>query len=132
MSSQMIRSSFLGLAAALALSAGAVACGPSYDHTELTGTVTGSLQGAEINFQHVTVPEGTLLKVHLVSLDSSNKPMDNQLSTDDPSVMQTVQVQSDRDYAFLGLKVGQTKVTIKANENTVLILDAIVTPQPAP
>jgi hypothetical protein len=120
---------FFLLAAAI-VSMGAAACGPDYSKTNITSVVPGA-PGNEINNNHVTVAEGTVLKAHIESTNTSNDKMGNVLQTDDPSIADVTYVVSDHDWLFFGNKVGQTHITIKANEDTVIILDALVVAQPA-
>jgi hypothetical protein len=115
------------LAAACAI--GTAACGPDYKETDITGIVKGA-SGNDINYNHVTVLEGTVLKAHIASVNSKGDTMGNAMRTDDPSVMDVAYIISDHDWAFLGIKAGTTKITIQANEQTVLIIDANVVAQP--
>lgn len=105
-------------------------CGPDYERTEITGIVPSPL-GGEINFQHVYVPQGMPLKAHIVSLNDDNKLMDGQIRTSDPTIMDVIQGVGDRDFAFLGMKAGRTQIEIRADGELVLVLDAVVTEQPA-
>ncbi len=118
------------LAAAIA-SLGVVACGPDYKNTTFTSVVSGA-PGNEINSSHVTLAEGTVLKVHIESLNSDNDRMANHIATEDNTVADVAPVISDRDWLFIGNKAGETHITIKANEDTVMVLDAVVIAQPPP
>ncbi len=125
----MNRFSFLLAFAIAAL--GTVACGPDYKTTTFTSVVPGA-PGNEINSSHVTLAEGTVLKAHIESDNSSNDKMGNTITSSDPSIADVAYVISDHDWLFLGNKAGHTTITIKANEDTVIILDANVIPQPPP
>jgi hypothetical protein len=116
---------FFLAAAALA----SVACGPDYDRTDIVGTV-GTEQGNEISKSEVTVYEGTILKAHIESRNSDNEVMNNVLASDDPNIMEVDYVITAHDFTFQGLKPGTTNVVIKANGETVLIIQAHVLPQP--
>lgn len=106
-------------------------CGPSYDRTEFTGQVAGGL-GGEVTRERIVVPSGTLVKVHIVSKNDDNESMSNQIRSKDPSILDAIQVVSDRDYAFLGVRPGKTQVEIKADDQVVLVIDALVTEQSPP
>lgn len=106
-----------------------VACGPSYDRTDIVGRV-GTEEGNEISNTHVTVVEGTILKAHIESFNSDNEKMNNLLESGDPNVMEVDYVISDHDFTFQGVKPGDTQITIKANGETVLIIQAHVVQQP--
>lgn len=122
----MKKTSALSLVAfALALGA----CGPSYDHTEITGIVASPLGGA-VTFQSVDVPEGMIVKAHIASLNDDDDLMDGIVRSHDESVVRVSRLVSDRDFAFEGLKPGRTEVEILADGKLVLVLDAIVSAQP--
>jgi hypothetical protein len=123
-------SRIIGLGAVIAASLATVACGPDYSRTEINAQVT-EVPGNEINLNHVTVAEGTFLKAHLVSYNTDNSSMNNSIYCDDTSVIDVEYVISDHDWSFAGLKQGNSRCTISANEHTVLIIDAHVVPQPA-
>lgn len=108
-----------------------VACGPDYDRTEISGVVTGKL-GGSVNVSRVSVPEGSIVKAHLVSYDTDDKTMTAEIRSADERVLQVAPVVTKDDWAFLGVAPGRTTVDIKADGHTVLVIDAIVTPQPAP
>lgn len=116
--------------ALLALLGSTTACGPDYDHTVIDGVVTGTPRGS-IDIARVIVAEGALVKAHIVSFDTDREKMPTDVRSADPATLQVSKVVSTDDYAFLGLKAGTTTVEIKAQGDTVLILEAIVTPQPA-
>jgi len=118
------------LLAALALAAlGTAACGPDYQRTDIPTTGLIAPQGGNISYQSVVVPEGTVLKAHIVSFDTDGKTMNNQVRSNDSGIMDAVSVISDHDYAFLGIRQGKTTIEIKAADDTVLVLEAVVTPQ---
>lgn len=104
------------------------ACGPSYDHTEITGVVASPL-GGTVTFQSVDVPEGMIVKAHIASLDDDEDLMDGAVRSHDESIVRVSGLVSDRDFAFEGLKPGRTEVEILANGKLVLVLDAIVSAQ---
>ena len=118
------------VAAAIAAFAGTTACGPDYSRTDITSVVPGAPTN-EINDNHVTLAEGTVLKAHVISTNTKNETMGNSLRSDDATIADVQYVISDHDWLFIGNKVGDTRITINANEDTVLIIDAHVVPQPA-
>lgn len=107
----------------------AAACGPDYDRTEFSGKVAPL--GGDVTREHVVVPQGGLVKVHIVSRNDDDDDMSNEIVSHDPSVLETVPVVSDHDYAFLGIKPGKTQIDVKADDRLVLVIEAVVTEQPA-
>lgn len=118
------------LAPIAAIAALGLACAPDYSQTELSTQVYAELE-AGMNVNQITVPEGGVLKVHISSTNTKNESMANAVSSDDPSIMEVHNVVSDHDFAFFGNKPGTTHVAIRANDEVVLIVQAVVTPQPA-
>lgn len=110
---------------------GLAGCGPSYDRLDITSKVLSPL-GGEIDVQHIQVPEGMIVKAHIVPYNSDDDAMGVQLHSVDPSIMDVINVAHDHDFAFLGNRPGQTQIEVTAEGETVLIVDALVTPQPAP
>jgi hypothetical protein len=107
--------------------------GPEYDHTEITAVrpppapLVGSVTRARV---HVSV--GAVVTAHLVAYNDDRKPMSLALYAKDPSVVEVVNVVSEHDYAFLGLRPGVTEVELKADGDRVLVVTAEVVDQPAP
>lgn len=118
----LLGAALLGLAAA--------ACGPDYDRTEFGGQVAGPL-GGEVTRERVVVYQGGLVKMHIVSRNDDDDAMSNEIVSHDPSVLETVPVVSDHDYAFLGITPGKTQIDVKADGKLVLVIDAVVLDQPA-
>ncbi|AKU97969.1 hypothetical protein AKJ09_04633 [Labilithrix luteola] len=112
---------------AFALALGA--CGPSYDHTEITGVVASPL-GGTVTFQRVEIPEGMIVKAHIVSLNDDDDLMGGTVRSHDESIVGVSSLVSDRDFAFEGRKPGRTDVEILADGKLVLVLEAIVSAQP--
>lgn len=108
-----------------------VACGPDYDRTEVTAVKPSPLGGAASNRQ-VTVPEGMIVKAHVVPFNEDNEPMQAHVVSRDTSVVEVVAVVNDRDYAFIGKKPGRTEVEFQADGETVFVVIAEVTAQPPP
>lgn len=108
---------------------GSVACGPDYDRLELTGQ-KGSPLGGTVNAQMISIPEGMIVKVHVVPWNDDDEPMRGGARSLDTSILDVWPVVSDRDFAFVANKVGRTSVEFQANGRTVLTVHAEVTPQP--
>ncbi len=125
----MNRLALLFLSAAAA--AATVACGPDYSRTDITAQVA-SVPANEIDKNHITVAQGSVLKVHIGSVNTDGKGMGNTITSGNPDVMDVTLAITDHDYIFTGNNVGKTTMTIQADEDVVLILDAFVVPQPAP
>jgi hypothetical protein len=117
--------------AALAVSTLVVAgCGADYDRTDITAIKPSPL-GGNMNYTRIEVPVGMILKARIVSYDDDREEMDADIRVKDTSIVEATGVVSNGDYAFLGLRPGTTEVEIRADGKLVLIVTAIVTPQPA-
>ncbi len=110
---------------------GSAACGPDYDRTQIEGIVSSPL-GGSIDRTRVVVPVGMIVKARIRPYNDDDEVMSGTLQVRDPSIMEVVDVVSDHDYAFLGLRPGVTAIELRADGKVVLILDAIVQEQPAP
>ena len=108
-----------------------IACGPNYERIELTGEKKSPL-GGEVKANHVSVPEGMIVKAHVVPYNDDGEPMQQHVFPRDPDVLEVIAVVNDRDYAFIGKKPGRTQVEFQADGETVLIVEAVVTEQPPP
>jgi hypothetical protein len=118
---------FVGVVAALV----AIACGPDYERTEISGTKSSPL-GGEVKSNHVAVPEGMIVKAHVVPYNDDNEQMQAHVWSHDPDILEVIAVVNDRDYAFIGKKPGSTTVEFQADGETVFIVTAEVTTQPPP
>lgn len=105
-----------------------VACGPEYERTEISA-VKGSDIGGAMDIQHLEVPEGMIVKAHLVVWNDDNEPMELAVRSTDPSVVEIAGIINDRDYAFIGLKTGHAEIEFIADETRVLTISADVSPQ---
>jgi hypothetical protein len=108
-----------------------IACGPDYEKTEVTGVKPSRLGGTASN-RLVSVPEGMIVKAHVVSFNDDNEIMHAHVLSHDDSIVEVVAVVNDRDYAFIGKKPGRTEVEFQADGETVFTVIAEVTEQPPP
>jgi len=113
-----------GLALSLA------ACGPEYDRTEITGVRKTQL-GGDVSTQRIEVPEGLVIKAHIVVWNDDNEQMELAVRSKDPSIIEVAGVVNERDYAFLGKRRGRTEIEFVADDTVVLTVEANVTAQPA-
>jgi len=119
------------LALVALLAAGTSGCAPEYDHTEITG-IRQSMLGGRVDRARIEVPAGMIVTAHVVSYNDDNKVMGMTLRAKDPEIVEVTPVVSEYDYAFIGLKPGATDVEVLADNKVVLIISAVVAPQPAP
>lgn len=106
-------------------------CGADYDHTDLTlGHAPPKPLAGNVNYARIQVSVGAVVTAHIVSYDDDHKEMAADLRSKDPDVVEVTGVVSPGDYAFLGLRPGQTEVEVRADGHLVLILAAVVTEQP--
>ena len=108
---------------------GLVACGPDYDHTDISAVRKTKL-GGDINIQRLEVPEGLVLKAHIAVWNDDEETMPLVVRSKDPSIVEVAGVVSDRDYAFLGLQRGRTEIEFVADGTVVLTIEANVVAQP--
>ena len=111
------------------LSFGAIACGAEYERTEITGVRVSNL-GGEVSVQRIDVPEGLIVKAHIVVWNDDNEAMTLSVRAVDPNIVEVAGVVNDRDYAFIGKKQGRTAVQFLADGKVVLTVQADVTAQP--
>ncbi len=117
----------LGLVVALA---GLAGCTAQYDHTDI-GQARASVLGGRVDRQGISVPEGMVVTVHIVSYNDDDNIMTMSLRAKDPTILDVSNVISDHDFAFIGLKQGVTDVELRADDRVVLVMQAVVGPQPA-
>jgi hypothetical protein len=108
-----------------------IACGPDYEKTEVTAVKPSPL-GGTASSRIVSVPEGMIVKAHVVSFNDDNEVMQAHVLSHDDSIVEVVAVVNDRDYAFIGKKAGRTEVEFQADGETVFTVIAEVTEQPEP
>lgn len=121
--------SILAMLASLAV--GGVGCGPEYDRTDFSGTVPDGFGGG-ISATSLQVHEGMILKSHIVAWNDDNERMPLGIRSLDESIVKVVNVISERDYAFVGLRAGRTQIELTADDEVVLVIEAEVIPQPEP
>jgi len=122
--------SLSGLLLAVALSSLA-GCVAEYDHTDI-GQVRASVLGGRVDRQGISVPEGMIVTAHIVSYNDDNNIMPMTFRALDPAIIDVSNVISDHDFAFIGLKQGTTDVELRAGDRVVLVIQAVVGPQPTP
>lgn len=108
-----------------------IACGPDYYETEVTAVKPSPLGGTASN-RLVSVPEGMIVKAHVVPFNDDREAMQAHVFSHDDTIVEVVAVVNDRDYAFIGKKPGRTEVEFQADGETVFTVIAEVTAQPAP
>lgn len=108
----------------------AMGCGSAdYDHTDIQN-VRPSPLGGNMNYARIVVPVGMIVTAHIVSYDDDRKTMDMDVTPKDTGIVEVSGIVSDHDFAFYGLKTGETDVVLKAAGKVVLILSAKVVDQP--
>ncbi|HVJ94860.1 MAG TPA: hypothetical protein VM580_33990 [Labilithrix sp.] len=113
------------------LALGLAACGPEYDRTEITA-VTPSALGGSMNAHSLEVPEGLILKAHIVVWNDDNVQMPLFVRSRDPAIVEVAGVVNERDYAFIGVRQGTTQIDFVADGSVVLSIPATVTAQSSP
>jgi hypothetical protein len=109
----------------------AVACGPDYERTEISGVKQSPL-GGDVTNRHVSVPEGMIVKANIVPFNDDQEKMHGHVFSQDPSVIEVIPVVNDRDFAFIGKKPGRTTITFQADDESVFVVQAEVLEQPEP
>ena len=90
------RAALLGALMALPM----LACGPDYDHLELSGTKASPL-GGEVKDNHISVPEGMIVKTHVVPWNDDKETMPGHVFSHDSDTLEIAAIVNDRDYAFI-------------------------------
>jgi hypothetical protein len=124
-------SSFAALAFVAALAVSLTGCAAEYDHTEF-GAPRVSILGGRVDRSRIEVPAGMIVTAHIVSYNDDHNVMTMDVRAKDPDIVDVSNVISDHDFAFIGLKPGTTDVEIVADNRVVLIISAVVVPQPTP
>jgi hypothetical protein len=106
------------------------ACGPDYDRMEITNVNTPPM-GGTVNFQRIEIIEGTIVTARIEPRNDDNESMHCHVRAELPNILEVSAVVNDRVYAFIGQHEGTTKVEFTAGDEVVLIVEAIVKPQPA-
>ncbi len=117
------RSAFVG-----AIALASIACGPEYERTEFSATVAEL--GGSVSVQRLELYEGMIVKSHIVAWNDDREPMPLLVRTGDPATVEVAGVISPHDYAFVGRQAGTTKIEFVADGTLVLVIEAVVLPQP--
>lgn len=121
--------SLLSSALLAAAALGLTACGPEFEKLYIDGVVTSSATPGSINVSRVTVPEGAVLKAHIVAKNDDQEDMETRVETKDGRVLGVSSVVTPNDYAFYGITAGETEVDVLADGKLVLVIRAVVVPQ---
>lgn len=127
---KLVRRCLAALLLAMALSSVA-ACAPEYDHTDI-GQARQSVLGGRVDRQGIQVPEGMIVTAHIVAYNDDDKIMTMSLRATDPTILDVANVITEHDFAFIGRKQGTTEVELRADDRVVLVMQAVVGPQPTP
>lgn len=117
------------MAVVVAVAFALTGCGPDYDHTEISGQRIGSL-GGRVDRSRIEVPEGMIVTAHIVAYNDDDEVMSTSVRSADPNVVDVREIITEHDYAFVGMRVGTTDIEIAAGGKTVLVISAVVVPQP--
>lgn len=119
-------------ASALAVALGLAACGPEYDHTDITTTQQGL--GGEASSQRIIVTEGSIVTAHIVPWNDDKDPLSLTIREKYSGITAETYVLvkptvNDRVYAFIGLKAGTSELEFVADGTVVLTIPVLVKPQ---
>jgi hypothetical protein len=124
-------SRFAGLALIAVLAGSIAGCADEYDRTEI-GLPRASILGGRVDRSRIEVHAGMIVTAHMVSYNDDNEVMAMTFRAKDPEIIEVSNVVTDHDFAFIGLKQGTTDVELLADNKVVLIISAVVLPQPTP
>ena len=116
----------------LALLVAVTGCKAEYDHTDITGARASSSFAGSVDRTKINVTAGQIVTAHIVSYNDDNNIMTMSLRSSRPDLVEVVNVVSDHDFAFIGIAPGVADVDILADNEVVLVISAVVTPQPNP
>jgi hypothetical protein len=106
-------------------------CGAEYDHTDILSVhAPPKPLAGQVSYARIQVSVGAVVTAHIVSFDDDHKEMEADLRSKDTGVVEVTGVVTPGDYAFLGMRAGETEVEVRADGKLVLILRAVVTEQP--
>lgn len=125
------RSKTLLTASLLACLAGVAGCGPDYERTDITNPRPSPL-GGRVDRSRIEVPAGMVITAHIIPYDDDQEIMPIDLRSRDTGILEVAGVITEHDYAFFGLRPGTTQIELRADNRLVLVIDAVVTEQPAP
>jgi hypothetical protein len=110
-------------------SLGAVACGPSYDHTDFTMRTSPPVP-VSITNDHFTVTEGIAVGF-IAQPMSGTKPMDGDyaIETSDASILGVSKGNADHSFVVWGVSPGTTVVRVRLDGNDEAQIPATVDPQ---
>lgn len=106
-----------------------VGCTASYDRTDIDQVSTDELSSG-VSSAKIYVTEGSLVSAHIAPFNSDGHPMVGSVVSDDPAIIEVRVTPKDKVYAFLGVRVGKTRVRFEADGITVQTVEAEVLPQP--
>lgn len=112
-----------------AFAAGSAGCAAEYDHTDITGVRGGALLGT-LDRRGLRVSAGMVVTGHIVSYNDDDNIMTMNVRSTNPDILEVSNVISDHDFAFIGLRPGAAEVEVLAGNKVVLIISAMVVPQP--
>ena len=115
----------LGLAALLGL---AVGCGPNYDRVEIDHVSLSDLPG-EVSQREIRIPVGGVTTARVTAYDTNDSGMLGDVVSDDPSVLAVERTTATNGYAFIGTKLGATRVRVYADGILVVAIPALVVDQ---
>ena len=118
------------LASSLLLGLAVCGCSSDFDHVTIDN-VKSPLSGS-MNLARIEVPVGTIVTAHIVAYNENHDTMSVDLHTKDSSLLDVANVVSEHDYAFLGVKAGETEIEMRADGKLVLVFRAAVVNQPTP
>ncbi len=112
----------------LILLAFASGCTASYGHTDIDKVASGET-GGTVSSHMITIPLGTVVTAHVAPFNTDGNPMEGSVDVDDGSIIQVDPTVDDKHYAFQGIKLGKTSVSLTADGLVIAVIQAEVVPQ---
>ena len=112
----------------LILLAFASGCTASYGHTDIDKVASGET-GGTVSSHMITIPLGTVVTAHVAPFNTDGNPMEGSVDVDDGSIIQVDPTADDKHYAFQGIKLGKTSVSLTADGLVIAVIQAEVVPQ---
>jgi hypothetical protein len=106
----------------------AVGCGPSYDRTEIDSVSQSDLPGI-VNPVEIRVPIGGVTTARVAPYNTDDDEMGGNVVSQDASVLEVDRTTAANVYAFLGVRVGTTRVILYADGAAVGAITATVVDQ---
>lgn len=104
-------------------------CVASYDHTEIDPITQGAQLQGVVSAEQIQVPIAGVVEAKIMPFNTDNNPLVPGVYVEDPGTLKVIPGVTDRSFAFLGVKTGNTRVHLQADGRDVMVVQASVVAQ---